>query len=81
MKKKLIVLGLASVFSTALFANSCSGLYAGKVIHLRNTGLLGSTIEAIITGVDKDSEMVTIKLTHNGEYREGSCSFLKEEMR
>jgi len=82
MKKIILVLSIFTFGVTSMYAgNSCSGLYPGKVIHLRNTGLLGNTIEAIIKGVDKASGMVTIQLSDGGEYREGSCSFLKEEMR
>ncbi len=81
MKKLLSVIALVSLFSISVYGNSCSGLYVGKVIKLRNTGLLGDTIKAIIQGIDKKNEMVTIKLLFNGEYREGSCSFLKQEMR
>jgi len=79
--KKIVAFSIIGFFSTSLFGNSCDGLYQGKPIKLANTGLLGKTIDAVVTGVDKKNGMVSIKLTHNGEYREGTCSFLKKEMR
>jgi len=83
MKLKLILLTIIFSATTLGYAadSSCDGLYSGKTIKLRNTGLLGGTIEAIVLGVDKDSGLVSIKLTDSGRTREGSCSFLKQEMR
>ena len=84
-KTSVAVIGLILAIAAPIAsAGNCDGLYAGKAIKLKNTGageLFGmKTIDEVVLGVDKQSELVSIKLADSGKTLEGSCYSLKQEI-